>query len=163
LPVCLNCGKGITPGKQYCEQCGSTSQERTQRLMEASAHGRYKSPTEGYNRTLMIGMLGLAVVLVAVSVGIALSVPTGTAYTKKVQAAVCRANMRGIERAISNYYAANRNYPPAGRIDSAHPIITDQYLKSPPRCPGTHHYYEIVPDGSRVSVRCDSGLAEHRL
>ena len=163
MPVCRNCGKDISPGKQYCDQCGSAGEEPIRHMVETSERPRYRSPARGYNRTLMIGMFGLAVLLVAVSVGIAMSIPTGPAYTKKAQAAVCRANMRGIERAVEKYHDANVKYPPTGRIDSAHPIITDQYLESPPRCPGTHHYYRIERFGSRVSVKCDSDLTGHRL
>jgi Tfp pilus assembly protein PilE len=163
VPVCHNCGREIPAGKKFCEQCGPIGEERLKLLMESSERTRYKPPPRGYNRALIITMLGLAVVLVALSIGIALSIPTGPAYVKKAQAAVCRANMRDIESAIDKYYALNNKYPPKGRVDHGHPIITDQYLKSPPRCPSTNRYYLLVSDGLKTSVECDSGLAGHEL
>jgi Tfp pilus assembly protein PilE len=163
VPVCRNCGKEIEEGKNYCPQCGPAVEDRVNRLMETSQRYNYRSPARGYNRTLIIAMLCLTVVVVAVFVGIVLSIPTGPEYTKKVQAAVCRANMRDIERSIERYFAANKKYPPTGRVDHRHPIITDGYLETPLQCPSTHHYYLIESDGSGVSVKCDSGLPGHRL
>jgi zinc-ribbon domain len=163
VPVCRNCGKQIEEGVSYCQQCGPAMEDRVSRLMETSQRSKYRPPARGYNRTLIIAMLCLAVIMVAVSVGIVLSIPSGPEYTRKAQAAVCRADMRNIERGISGYLAANGKYPPAGRIDRRHPLITDGYLESPPQCPSTHHYYIIEYRGSKATVICDSGLPGHKL
>jgi len=163
MPVCHNCGKEIEIGKRYCEQCGPAGEERVKRLLEMSDQTKYKRPARGYNRMLLISMLGLAVLLVVISAGIVLSIPTGPEYTRKAQAAVCRAHMREIERAVERYHAANKEYPPTGRVGRKHPLVTDQYLDSPLECPSNHHHYKIESSDSKVTVKCDSGLPGHEL
>jgi type II secretory pathway pseudopilin PulG len=108
-------------------------------------------------------MMGLSVILISVALAIALSVPSGSEFRAKAQAGICRANMRRIETAIDDFYSADGKYPPAGRLDNGHPLITDQYLDIPLECPTTHHYYIIEPGNPKPTLRCDSDLPGHRI
>jgi hypothetical protein len=163
VPVCLNCGKAIEPGGKYCEGCGPDRPDGALPIADFTARGAYKPPSRGYNRMMLITMFVLAVVMVAITVGLVLSVPDNPSYIKKAQAAVCRSHQRDIQRAIDGYKSANGKLPPAGRVSADNPLIVDRYLESPPECPSTHHFYIVESEDGTETVRCDSGLPGHKI
>jgi hypothetical protein len=162
VPVCLNCGKAIEPGGKYCDECGPPNAGKVPPLAELSARAA-RPPSRGYNRMVLVTMLCLAVLMVAIAVGLVLSIPSGPAYMKKAQAAVCRSHQRDVQQAIDSYKSANGKLPPTGRVSADNPLIIDRYLESPPECPSTHHYYIVESEDGTETVRCDSGLAGHKI
>ena len=161
MPVCLKCGKEIEPGEEYCEECGAAGGERVDRLLALAELNSYRPHRNRRQRWLTFSMLGLAAILVATALGLLISIPTGPEFRRKAQASICRSNMRLVQKAVDRFYEADGKYPAAGRVDSGHPLITDQYLDSPLRCPTTGRYYLLENESPVPSVRCDSNLFGH--
>ena len=163
MPVCLNCGREIEPGNKYCEECGPPEANKAMPLTEFPDRAAYRPLARGINRMMLVTMLGLAVLLIAIVVGIVLSVPSSPSDIKKAQAAVCRSHLREIQRAIDSYHSADGKFPPTGRVSGDHALVVDQYLESPPECPSTHHYYVVESEDGSETVKCDSGLPGHQI
>ena len=163
MPVCLKCGKLIEPGREYCDDCGATGPDQVERLMAEAKLDQYRPFGRGGNKWLALSLLGLAAILIATAVSLILSIPTGPGFKGRAQASICRSNMRRIMSEVESYFDADGKYPPAGRVDSDHPLLTDQYLTDTPRCPTTKHSYILEYDGSKPMVTCDSGLPGHEI
>jgi hypothetical protein len=163
LPVCLKCGKLIEPGREYCDDCGATGQEQVERLMAVAKLSEYRPLRRRGNKWLALSLLGLAAILIAIAVALIISIPTGSEFKGRAQASICRSKMRRIMSAVESFFDADGKYPPAGRLDGDHPLITDQYLSDTPRCPTTKHSYILEHDGSKPMVSCDSGLPGHEI
>jgi zinc-ribbon domain len=163
LPVCLKCGKEIDPGEEYCAECGASDDQSVGRLLALAELNAYRPAGNRRPRWVTLSLLALAVILFAAAVGLLLSIPTGQEFRERAQASVCRANLARTEEAVDDFYRADGKYPPTGRIDADHPLITDQYFDNPLRCPSTGHYYILEQSTGAPYVRCDSGLPGHEL
>jgi len=163
VPICLKCGKEIEPGNDYCRECAAGDEEQVGRIMALTARAVARPPRRVDNRWVILSMFAFAVILIVVAAAVVLSMPRGKKFAQAAQATICRSNLRQVQEAISSYDTTNGTFPPTGRVDAQHPLVLDQYLKNPPRCPTTHHYYVIEKDGTGYRAICDSGLAGHSI
>ncbi len=163
MPVCLKCGKEVGPGEEYCAECGASDDENVDRLLALAELDTYRPRRNRRPRWMTFSLLGLAVILVATAVGLLFSIPTGEEFQDRVQASVCRANLRDLEASIARYYVADGKYPPDGRVGAGHPLVTDHYFESPPKCPATGRYYILESGPAAPNAVCDSGLPGHNL
>ena len=163
VPVCLKCGKEIDKGKNYCDDCGPGGEARVQELVSLMESSRYRPSRRPRFRGIAIGLIGLMVVVLVVTVALIIAIPSGPEFDARLQAAGCRANLKRIDRAVNSYYEVKKEYPPTGRVDADHPLVVDEYLHKVWTCPSTHHFYLLSISGSRVVVSCDSGLEGHKI
>ncbi len=163
MPACLKCGRSIEPGKEYCDDCGATGREQVERLMALAKLNEYRPSGRRGDKWFALILLCLGAILIATAVALVMSIPTGPGFRGRAQASICRSNMRRITSAVERFFDADGKYPPAGRVDGGHPLLTDQYLNDTPRCPTTKHSYVLEYDGSRPVVTCDSGLPGHEI
>ncbi|MCJ7652481.1 MAG: hypothetical protein MUO75_02130 [Actinobacteria bacterium] len=163
MPVCLKCGKEIEKGQNYCGDCGPGGKAQVQELVSLMESSRYKPGRLSRFRGMAIGLVGLMVVILVVTVALMISIPSGPEFDAKLQAAGCRAKIKRIERAVESYYDVKQKYPPMGCVDANHPLVVDEYLHKVWTCPSTHHLYLLSRSRSRVIVSCDSGLKGHKI
>jgi hypothetical protein len=163
VPVCLKCGKEIEPGNDYCRECAAADEQQVERIMAITTRVASSRPRRVDNRWIILSMFAFAVALLVIAAAVVFSIPRGKKFAEAAQAAICRSNLRQVQEAISLYNTTNGTFPPTGRVNARHPLVVDQYLKTPPRCPTTHRYYIIEKDGTRYRAICDSGLAGHSI
>ena len=165
MPVCLKCGRDIEKGKNFCDECKEAGPGEVRRLMDPSRDGRYKPNRSRGMLWIAIAVLVLSLVALGIGWGILSMIPTNARVQMKVRANVCHNNLERVKKAIDRYHKDSHLYPPAGKLTSKNPLILDKYLSGPPHCPSTGHAYVIqqVPNSSKVTVVCDSGLDGHAL
>jgi len=162
VTVCLKCGREIPQGQEYCSDCRTGGPEQVERYFALLQKSRYHKRRSN-SKLFVIALIGLVGILFAISVALTVSLPASPEFKEKVQAGICRKNMRKIESAIVQYHSITKEYPPCGRLNSSHPLVEDAYLDEAPRCPATKHYYLLVKKGNKVVVECDSGKNGHSL
>ena len=163
LPVCLKCGKEIEKGKNYCDECGPRGEAQVQKLSGLAETSQYRPAGSPRLRPLILGLVGLMVVALVVTIALVLSIPSSPEFDAKLQAAGCRANLKRIERAVESYYDVKKEYPPTGRVDENHPLVVDEYLHKAWTCPSTGQFYLLSRSGPEVVVSCDSGRDGHAI
>lgn len=164
MQACIKCGKQTMKGNEYCEKCREAADERQiEQLMAVAELERYRPPRRVRGRWLVLSMLAVAAILLATAAGLVVSVPTDSDFRERAQASVCRSNIRRVQRAVERYYEANGSQTPPGRVSGSHPLLTDQYMSEPPRCPTTKRYYVIVESEAGLRVICDSDISGHAL
>ena len=171
MPVCLKCGKEIDPGRNFCEDCGSTNERETFETLTdlQSKYVRRKPRNLLWTVVLMVVLFGIAL---GVGYGLLSMIPNNKKIKTETQAHLCHRNLVNIQAAIDKYYKNGNSYPPPGRLNSQGPLVVDQYIKTVPTCPTTGHQYIIKnlgatdprhPEKITVRVYCDSGLKGHSL
>lgn len=164
MPSCLNCGKPIEPGKNYCDECSRIGKAKVEELfgnMDGSDYRRKGRRSQG--RWLVVGLLFLFLTMLGIALAIAFMLPSGPEFEKAAQAAVCRENLEIISGEIGEYLRVEGEYPPVGTLDEEHVLVVDRYMLEPPACPTTGDYYVLVEESGKVVVRCDSGLEGHDI
>ncbi len=159
---CKNCGKPVEKGSGYCAECKTAVRTKIDGMVSITRPPGYRA-RHPQGRWVVYSLTGVVILLAAVAAAMVLAIPRDKEFTSQAQASICRSNLRSIETAVHQYYAATGESPPAGRVDRHHPLVMDQYLKEAPRCPATHHYYLVENTGRMPAERCDSGLAGHEL
>lgn len=165
MPACKKCGTVInesgTDAGEYCEDCRAKEEKRIERLLAVAELERPRPPRRLRGRWLIIAMLAVAAILVATAAGLVISVPTDPEFRERSQASVCRSNIRRVQLAADRYFQANGTLTPPGRVGGSHPLLIDQYIVEPPRCPTTKRYYVVEEVETGRRARCDSGIAGH--
>lgn len=83
-------------------------------------------------------MVELMVVVLILGVMVLIVIPVYTAATANAARRVCFQNQNTLQRATELYLAINRDNARSdlqGTVDSAHPIVINQIVGVPPRCP----------------------------
>ena len=83
-------------------------------------------------------MVELMVVVLILGVMVLIVIPVYTAATANAARRVCFQNQNTLERATELYLAINNGNERSdlqGIVDSAHPIVVNQIVGAPPRCP----------------------------
>lgn len=165
MPACKKCGTPIgesaAGAEQYCEECLAEEEKRIERLLTVAEMSMPGPPRRLRRRWLIVSMLAAATILIATATGLVISVPTDTEFRERTQASVCRSNIRRVQLAADRYFQANGTFAPPGRVSGSHPLLIDQYMKEPPRCPTTRRYYVIEESEAGSRAKCDSGIAGH--
>lgn len=83
-------------------------------------------------------MVELMVVVLILGVMVLIVIPVYTSATANAARRVCFQNQNTLERATELYLAINRDNARAdlqGVVDASHPIVVNQIVGTPPRCP----------------------------
>ena len=163
MPICLKCGKAIKPGKNYCEDCGLIGNAQVEQMFSLVDGSPYEKRRTAGARWAIIFLVLIMAMLMVVAYAIFTMMPSGPEFSSKVQAGLCRSNMRRIESEVERYFEVENEYPPTGRIDEEHPLVVDRYLDEPLKCPTTDRCYVLVESASGVVVTCDSGEDKHEI
>ncbi|MDI6689415.1 MAG: type II secretion system protein [Actinomycetota bacterium] len=97
-------------------------------------------------------LIELMVVVLIIAILVAIAVPVFNVARESAQKRTCQANLRTIDGAITTYKATEDVYPPTGPLDDQHPLITEKYLKAPPKCPKAEALYTIAPGDPPYAV-----------
>lgn len=159
---CKGCGKPVGDGGSYCPECKVAVRARVEGLLAGARPSGYR-PRRPQGRWIVYSMTGIVILLAALASVMVLSMPGDRKFTEQARASMCRDNLRRIEAAAARFNAADGKQPPTGRVDDRHPLVVDQYLDMPPKCPGTRRYYLLEPTDGLPRAECDSGLDGHEL
>ncbi|MDR9757891.1 MAG: prepilin-type N-terminal cleavage/methylation domain-containing protein [Thermoanaerobacterales bacterium] len=95
-------------------------------------------------------LVELMVVLLIIGILIAIAIPIYNATQRNAKEKACRANIRTIESAVSQYHAEHKKWPKQGVIGEDHELKS--YLKEIPTCPfdtdDEPSYYEVDENGT---------------
>lgn len=163
MPVCLKCGKAIEKGSNYCDDCTELGEAQVQRMFDLVNENTYKRRRPFDLRWLLAGTVLILGLVVGSLYFVLTSLPTGPEFQAKIQAGLCKSNMRGIEEQVDRYFEVEGEYPPAGKIDADHPLVVDRYIEDKYKCPVTKRYYLLEKTDSGLVVVCDSELEGHGI
>lgn len=164
MPICLNCGKEIKRGGNFCEDCRRLGDEKQLiELTNTSTGSGYEARKRWGTGSIVIVIAIMLLLVGGLGFGLLTMIPTNQKFQVEAQAAICRKNLTNLETNIKGYIETTHQYPTAGPIGRKHPLIVDGYTEAPPHCPTTgHEYILIVKDGVCTAV-CDSKLKGHDL
>ena len=163
MAICIKCGRTIEKGKNYCDGCRPRGETQVRELIGLAESNRKGPARVSRVRPLILGLVGITVVMLIVTVALMASMPSGPEFDTRLQAAGCQANLKRVERAVESYYDIKKEYPPTGRLDENHPLVVDEYLHEVWTCPSTGHLYLLSRSGQKVSVSCDSDRDGHKI
>lgn len=163
MPVCLNCGKEIDPGKNLCEDCAKSGQVQASQLLNMGPPSNYKPRRSRNWLVLSVVVFVLAALLMGAAFLLINSVPTNPKVQANAQANICHRNLQNIQTDLDDYYKNTHQYPPTGRLNSKSPLVIDKYVDGVSHCPSTGHEYIIESKNGKYTVVCDSGLADHSI
>ena len=98
-------------------------------------------------------LIELMVVVLIIGILVAIAIPVFNSAKANAQRRSCFANQRTIEGA-ANTYAAEQGIPPA----NLGVLVSQDYLKSMPRCPLTNTTPYSVNGTTTLSTTCAHGL-----
>jgi hypothetical protein len=162
MPVCLKCGAEIPRGDKYCDSCGPEAAQQVAELLAMGYGKNYQSYRRSGGRWFVFSLVFILFLMVGIGAILIYSIPTGPELAK-TQAAVCRASMRRVRDATTEYWGVTSKFPPTGRVASGSPLVQDQYIETAPECPVTHHYYILENENGQPVVKCDSGKPGHSI
>jgi len=97
-------------------------------------------------------LVELMVVLLIIGILVAIAIPVYNTTQKNAKEKACRANIRTIEGAVSQYHSEHKKWPPEGSINGTHEL--KDYLKEIPTCPfdtDDEPSYYLVGENGTVS------------
>ncbi|MDD5447705.1 MAG: zinc ribbon domain-containing protein [Actinomycetota bacterium] len=163
MPVCLNCGKVIESGHNFCDECGALKESRIHELYGLMEKSKYEPRLLDSWRFVIISFALLAVILVAMAFAFLSFFPNDAKSKAKIQSSVCKHNMQSILEASDKYHQRTGKELRAGIVGPKHSLVREGYLKEAPRCPTTKKYYTIETSDSKLHVLCPSKVKSHSL
>lgn len=164
VPICLNCGRAIEPGKEFCDGCKGYGRDVEVRdLVILAQASQYKPALRHDRRWLIIGILVLCVMLVFGSFILIASIPSGSGGKADYQASLCRKNIEKLAASVKKYYTDEQAYPEPGTVDASSHIVEKEYAAPDLRCPSTGRHYILDNREGKLAVVCDSGLEGHYI
>ncbi len=113
-------------------------------------------------------LIELMIVVLIIAILVAIAVPVFNVARENAWRRTCQANLRTIDGAIQTYYASYEALPSGftGTLNSSHPLIVAEFLKSAPHCPkasanGVSSLYTIVSSGSTAVAQCPQSYTGH--